>query len=178
MYTLTGLGPHIHSSRTGFTYSTVQYSYRTCLHRVTRVLALSAFRYFFNKYYPAGQPGGRKETPVDCQCRLAGNVLHHTYPLEYQICSSHPRQKSCWASPLRIQPLGLPQICTVTQPAARTSTTYINKISSFQNRANSVLKIRGIFRISLNLTIMWLKKINLSTPARLTVSNKVSKVKV
>jgi hypothetical protein len=34
--------------------------------------------------------------------RLAGNVLHHTYPLEYQICSSHPRQKSCWASSLRI----------------------------------------------------------------------------
>jgi hypothetical protein len=27
-------------------------------------------------------------------CRLAGNVLHQTYPLGYQICSSHPRQKS------------------------------------------------------------------------------------
>jgi hypothetical protein len=35
---------------------------------------------------------------VDCWCRLAGNVLHHTYLLEYQICSSQPRQKSCWVS--------------------------------------------------------------------------------
>ncbi len=24
---------------------------------------------------------------------VAGNVLYHTYPLEYQICSSQPRQK-------------------------------------------------------------------------------------
>ncbi len=36
------------------------------------------------------------------QCRVAGNVLYHTYPLEYQICSSQPRQKLCWASVLRI----------------------------------------------------------------------------
>ncbi len=34
-------------------------------------------------------------------CRLAGNVLHHTYPLEYHIFTSQPRQKSCWASLLR-----------------------------------------------------------------------------
>jgi hypothetical protein len=32
----------------------------------------------------------------------AGNVLHHTYPLEYQIFSSQPRQRLCWASSLRI----------------------------------------------------------------------------
>jgi hypothetical protein len=32
------------------------------------------------------------------QCTIAGNVLHRTYPLEYRICSSQPRQKSCWAS--------------------------------------------------------------------------------
>jgi hypothetical protein len=30
-------------------------------------------------------------------CRVARNVLHHTYPLEYQIRSSQPKQKSCWA---------------------------------------------------------------------------------
>ncbi len=30
-------------------------------------------------------------------CRVARNVLHQTYPLEYQIFSSQPRQKSCWA---------------------------------------------------------------------------------
>ncbi len=36
------------------------------------------------------------------QCTVAGNILHYTYPLEYQICSSQPRQKSCWASSLRI----------------------------------------------------------------------------
>ncbi len=34
-------------------------------------------------------------------------VLHYTYPLEYQICSSQPRHKSCWASSLRIQLLGV-----------------------------------------------------------------------
>ncbi len=45
--------------------------------------------------------------PVFCRATVAGNVLNHTYPLEYQICSSQPRQKSCWASSLRIQPLGL-----------------------------------------------------------------------
>jgi hypothetical protein len=33
---------------------------------------------------------------------LAGNILHQTYPLEYQNCSSQPRQKLCWASSLRI----------------------------------------------------------------------------
>jgi hypothetical protein len=36
------------------------------------------------------------------RCKVAGNVLHHTYPLEYHICASQPRQKSCWASSLRI----------------------------------------------------------------------------
>ncbi len=35
-----------------------------------------------------------------CWCTAAGNVLHHTYPPEYQISSSQPRQKSCWASTL------------------------------------------------------------------------------
>ncbi len=41
-----------------------------------------------------------------CWCGVAGNVLNQTYPLEYQICSSQPRQKSCGASSLRIQPGG------------------------------------------------------------------------
>jgi hypothetical protein len=36
------------------------------------------------------------------QCTVARNRLNHTYPLEYQICSSQPRQKLCWASSLRI----------------------------------------------------------------------------
>jgi hypothetical protein len=36
------------------------------------------------------------------QCRVAGNVLHNTHPLEYKICSRRPMQKSCWASSLRI----------------------------------------------------------------------------
>jgi hypothetical protein len=36
------------------------------------------------------------------QCRIVGNVLHHTYPLEYKIFSSQPRQKPCWASSLSI----------------------------------------------------------------------------
>ncbi len=62
--------------------------------------------------FPAGQPSGRQKTPVYCWCRLAGNVLHHTYPLEYQICSSQPRQKSCWASSLRIQPFGTIPYCS------------------------------------------------------------------
>ncbi len=33
---------------------------------------------------------------------IAGNVLQYTYPLEYQTCTSRPRQKSCWAISLRI----------------------------------------------------------------------------
>jgi hypothetical protein len=36
------------------------------------------------------------------QCTVAENVLYPTYPLEFQIPSSQPRQKSCWASSLRI----------------------------------------------------------------------------
>jgi hypothetical protein len=56
-------------------------------------------------FLPAGPMTGRR--PVFCWCRLAGNILHHTYPLEYRICSSQPRQKSCWASYLRILPLGV-----------------------------------------------------------------------
>ncbi len=64
------------------------------------------FDILLNKYFPAGQPGGRQETPVDCWCILAGNVLHHIYPLEYQVFYSQPRQKSCWASSACIQPLG------------------------------------------------------------------------
>ncbi len=36
------------------------------------------------------------------QCTVTGNVLHRTYPLEYQICSSQPKQKLCWASSLLI----------------------------------------------------------------------------
>jgi hypothetical protein len=44
------------------------------------------------------------------QCTLAGNLLYHTYPLEYQISSSYPRQK-CWASSLRIYLLGFPRPC-------------------------------------------------------------------
>ncbi len=43
---------------------------------------------------------GRKPQ-CNAGCRLAGNVLHHTYPLEYQICSCQPRQKSYWANSLR-----------------------------------------------------------------------------
>jgi hypothetical protein len=34
------------------------------------------------------------------QCTLAGNLLYHTYPLEYQIFFN----ESCWASSLRIWP--------------------------------------------------------------------------
>ncbi len=63
-----------------------------------------------NKYFPAIQPSDKWETLVYCWCRLTGNVLHHTYPLEYKIFSSQPRQKSCWASSLRILPLGCKQL--------------------------------------------------------------------
>ncbi len=63
------------------------------------------FDILLHKYFPAGQPSGRQKTPVFCQATVAENVLHHTYPLEYQICSSQPRQKLCCAIPLCIQPL-------------------------------------------------------------------------
>ncbi len=66
------------------------------------------FYILLNKYCPAGQPSGRQETPVFCWATIAENVLHRTYPQEYQICSSQPRQKQCWANSLRIQPLGCP----------------------------------------------------------------------
>ncbi len=72
------------------------------------------FDILFNKYFPAGQPSGRQKTTVFCWATVAGNALQDTYPLEYQICSSQPRQKSCWASSLCIQPLGLSPSQNVT----------------------------------------------------------------
>ncbi len=61
-----------------------------------------------------GQSGNTSHGPVrQCPAMLAqwqvgeprsivaGNVLHHTYPLEYKIFSSQPRQKLCWASTLQ-----------------------------------------------------------------------------
>jgi hypothetical protein len=65
-------------------------------HRVHRVMALSAFC-SISIFLLANLVTSRRT-----QCSVAGKALHHTYPLEYHICSSQPRQKSCWASSLRI----------------------------------------------------------------------------
>ncbi len=85
-----------------------------------------------SKYFTAGQPRDRQETPVYCWCRLvAENVLQHTYPLDYQIFASQPRQKSCWANSLCIQPLGiqLQKICHLPATGSRQNIQVQGRIS-------------------------------------------------
>ncbi len=77
-----------------------------------------------NIFLLAGLVAGSKP-----QWAVAGNVLHRTYPLEYQICSSQPRHKSCVGPALYIISLlgrdaHLPP--TLTTPCLTQNCTYVN----------------------------------------------------